>query len=153
MDETTLGPTGGNISEAKREGPESPRPAPLMTRLVARMLDFVILFLIFGRFTGPIRESFARFVFDLFPCSLRIRVFLIDAHDLNVGFLLFTGFLMVSCICLLCDYWGLSRSGQSLGKRMEARTGRTRTCGTWVMATTESRTRRRALVYVFNQKH
>lgn len=122
MDKTTLGPTGMSTSEAGREGAERgaelPRPAPLITRLVARMLDFIILFLIFDRFTGPIREPFARFVFNLFLRSLRIRVFLIDAYVLNVGFLLFTGFLMVSCIYLLCNCWGLARLGQSLGKRM-----------------------------------
>lgn len=122
MDETVLEPTGGNASEAKREEPEreseSPGTASLVIRLVARALDFIILFLIFDRFTGPVREPFARFVFNLFLRSLRIRVFLIDAHVLNVGFLLLTGFFMVSCIWLLCNSWGLFRSGQTLGKRM-----------------------------------
>ena len=123
MDETVLEPTGGNASEAKREEPkrrilESKRPAPLGIRAAARVIDFIVLLLLFEFLMGHTRRELVKSVFIILSGILGVRMEGTAFHVLAFSVLVGAVFLRLAAIYFLSNYWSLSGSGRSIGKRM-----------------------------------
>ena len=121
MDETVLEPTGGNASEAKepkRRNLESKRPAPLGIRAAARVIDFVVLLLLFEIFTGSARRKLVELIFLVLIGVFDLRRHSVDLHALVFSVLAGIVFLQLGLFYFVCNYWSLLDSGRSIGKRM-----------------------------------